>query len=141
MKRMIFVLAIIVSGMGNIFADGGTYRIYSANRSCIEPYYWLVRRDSPSPSGPKVAVIVTNNIWDTIMSEYGLRPVPWQRSYDRDQSKWISWSANGRDTEVPDPDSLNPATWGYYTYYSPGFKIFDRISRATIWIACDDIVS
>ncbi|RKZ30758.1 hypothetical protein DRQ33_07640 [bacterium] len=139
MKKILFVIFIIAFVI-DITCGAGTYRIFTNQSGPLDPDSdWMVERVDPH-SGPKYAQAVPQfgywNDWDAIMGGHGERPVPWERMYEREDAHWISWTEYGRDSYTPDPE--DPETWKYYWYYSPAFKMYDNISRATIWIAADD---
>jgi len=121
---MFFVFSLIVVANA-ILAVPGTYRV------CTGVGNWQVQQVD-SPYVYKRAVVVPrffpDNPWDS--GSYHV-PRPWYKLYLRDDAYWISWS-----------DSLTgPPGWGADMWaYSPIFKMYDNISRATIWISADDAV-
>ncbi len=86
-----------------------------------------MKRDDWSEWRPAVEVDIPTE-WDENVHGW-IRPAPWSKLYHTDGALWISESRSGRVDELHN-----------YIYYRkflvPWFG--DYISRATIWLACDD---
>jgi hypothetical protein len=132
MKRMMICLtiALLLITMGLCLGNKGTYRIHTGMRGG-----WYVEDcDPPYDFKPAEAVdrFSPRNPWD---SESYSTPMPWYKLYLRDEACWISWN---RDGTKPTGDYYPPGKTMWV--YSPSFKMYNHISRATIWIAVDDYV-
>jgi len=130
MKRFLFVA--ILLGMATIVLSATyTNKIYTDD-------HWIIDYTGPlAPINDHPAVIVppgTGNPWDDV---WGSPPncTPWGMFYQyADDARWISWSNTGIHWwHVGTP--TNPQK---YIYYSPDFKIYNNISRATLWASIDD---
>ncbi|RKZ35072.1 hypothetical protein DRQ33_00610 [bacterium] len=133
MKRM--VLFGIIVAMVSIAIGDGTVRVYTGVGD------WLFQREGEVTSHPAVIVphSPTLTIWDQAFKNPSfpppVRPSPWEKLYNQAMTdgEWISWNETGRDTIEPyDQDII----W----FFSPGFTIYENISRATIWLSMDDII-
>lgn len=123
MKKIIFV-SMMMFVMGIVWGVEMTYRIYTGRGQ------WKVKRIAPDTTAIMNAVNVPPNLSQWEPSSH---KKPWGLLYSQDTARWISTDSFG----VP-PGTGHPAV---YRFWSPQFKMYDGISRATLWLAADDSVT
>jgi len=137
-KKMLFVMMFLML-VGMLWGACYTYRHKSIGNA---DHIWSLEWWNPATltwvrKVPAPATVPPGNIYDRLMSAGG-RYVPWEKLYDMPVARWTSWhrTADSRFAPCqPEPDTC------YYRYTLWQFSIPDTITRATMWLSVDDVVT
>ena len=118
MKKLAILLVIaFVLMSANLFAEGTFRMISDANTQIRYTGSWR-----------SATVVAPLTHWDWLS---GSNPVPWAGIYTgEDEARWISWNNSGC------VDENSP--YFFRRFFTIDVPLTEEISRATIWVACDD---